>query len=157
MRCFRGLRIIRESLRDSLEVETLQGENQKRVLPSGRDDIHLHTTPFVRAFLIHTRCIGPAARRDALKRAPTTSYSTHRIQEPVSTLYWALVSGTTESLPWRTRGESANSGLDLIWASDMGLGRALPALIFTWGPLGLEASTETTAAVPTAVLWSPVS
>ena len=157
MRFFRGLKIIREGLRDSLEVETLQGENQKRVLPSGRDDIHLHTTPFVRPFLIHTQCIGPAAHRDALKRAATTSYSTHRIQEPMSTLYWALVSGTTESLPWRTRGESANSGLDLIWASDMGLERALPALILTWGPLGLEASTETTAAVPTAVLWSPVS
>src|SRR5712664_3050825 len=75
--------------------------------------------------------------------------------EPARALYCALVSGTTESLPWRTSGESAKSGLDLIWASDAGFGRALPALIFTCGLLGFAASTETTVAVPTAVLWSP--
>src|SRR5579885_3089285 len=36
-------------------------------------------------------------------------------------------------------------------------GRGLPALISTAGFLGLEVSTETTVAVPTAHLWSPVS
>src|SRR5258706_15554895 len=66
--------------------------------------------------------------------------------EPVSTLYCAPVSGTTERRPWRTSGESANREFDLICASDIGLGRGLPALILTCGLLGSEASTETTVA-----------
>src|SRR5713101_1991459 len=41
-------------------------------------------------------------------------------QSPVKALYWALVKGTTESLPWRTRGEVENSALDLISAKVTG-------------------------------------
>src|SRR5579884_3494745 len=54
-------------------------------------------------------------------------------------------------------GESAKRALDLISAREMAFGRGLPALISTAGFLGLEVSTETTVAVPTAHLWSPVS
>src|SRR5258706_9229113 len=75
--------------------------------------------------------------------------------EPVSTLYCAPVSGTTERRPWRTSGESANREFDLICASDIGLGRGLPALILTCGLLGSEASTETTVAVAVGVLFFP--
>src|SRR5271168_4498797 len=71
--------------------------------------------------------------------------------------YWASVRGTTERRPMRTRGESANSFLDLISARVTGLLRGLPALMFTAGTFGLEASTETTVAVPTADFVSPVS
>src|ERR1700731_4137907 len=79
-----------------------------------------------------------------------------RRYEPARNLYWALVNGTTESRPWRTSGESANSEVDFICARDTGLGRGLPALILTWGLLGSEASAETTVAVPMALFSSPV-
>jgi len=58
--------------------------------------------------------------------------------------------GTTESLPWRTSGESANNLFDLTSARETGLGIGLPALILI-GDFGSESSTETTAAVPTAL------
>src|SRR5882762_9638498 len=76
---------------------------------------------------------------------------------PVKALYCARVRGTTESLPWRTRGESANNLSSLICAKDVGFASAFPALIVTTGFLELEALTDTTLAVPTAHLWSPVS
>src|SRR2546427_3863808 len=78
-------------------------------------------------------------------------------QLPVKALYWALVKGTTESLPWRTRGEAANSGLDLISAKVTGFASAFPALILTAAFVGFERSTETTDAVPTALLRAPDS
>ena len=59
-------------------------------------------------------------------------------------MYWAAVKGTTDSLPCRTRGESAKIGSALICASDTGFASAFPALIFTAGVLGFDASTETT-------------
>ena len=68
-----------------------------------------------------------------------------------------FVKGTTESLPCRTRGESANRELALICSSDTGTARVFPALILTAGFLGSEMSTETTDAVPTALLRAPVS
>src|ERR1022692_1961803 len=43
---------------------------------------------------------------------------------PVSALYCAGVNGTTESLPWRTRGESAKSLLALISCRETGRGSA---------------------------------
>src|SRR5882672_72697 len=76
---------------------------------------------------------------------------------PIKNPYCAAVSGTTLSLPCRTKGESANSLLALTSASVTGLFNAAPALILTCGFFGSEASTETTVAVPTALLWSPVS
>src|SRR5271157_4250574 len=79
------------------------------------------------------------------------------IYSPVSALYCAFVSGTTDSRPIFTSGESANSLLALICSSDTGLARALPTLIFTTGFLGSAASTDTTVAVPTATLRPPVS
>src|SRR6266436_9707520 len=76
---------------------------------------------------------------------------------PAKNLYWAPVSGTTESRPIRTRGESLKSLLDLISPKVTGLAIGFPALISTEGFLRSAASTETTEAVPTALLWSPVS
>src|SRR5262249_468650 len=85
------------------------------------------------------------------------SYAGSGNQSPVKDLYWAAVSGTTERRPMRTRGESVNSLLDLISPSETGRVSAFPALILTTGFWGLEESTETTEAVPTADLCSPVS
>src|SRR5579884_2369964 len=45
-----------------------------------------------------------------------------RTQAPARALYWALVKGTTERRPWRTRGESAKRALDLISAREMAFG-----------------------------------
>src|SRR5512146_2287270 len=78
-------------------------------------------------------------------------------QSPLRNLNCAVFSGTTLNLPWRTNGESAKSLCALISAKVTGLPSAFPILIFTRGFLGSEASTETTDAVPTALLCSPVS
>src|SRR5258708_28497649 len=75
---------------------------------------------------------------------------------PSRNSYCLSLSGTTLSLPCRTKGESAKSLLDLIAASVIGLGSGFPALIFTRGFLGSETSLETTVAVPIALLSSPV-
>jgi len=75
----------------------------------------------------------------------------------VRALYCAEVSGTTESLPSRTRGDSANSLLALICASVHGFAIGVPALILTIGTFGLDASAEITVAVPTALFRFPVS
>src|SRR5205807_7110741 len=78
-------------------------------------------------------------------------------QSPVRSLYCAVVSATTDRRPCLTRGESANSLLALISARLTGWAIGLPALIFTRGFRGSLASTETTDAVPTTLLWFPVS
>src|SRR5215813_6439757 len=75
---------------------------------------------------------------------------------PVSHLYCAALSGTTDSRPCRTSGESANNFCCLISASVFGEAIAFPALIFTSGVFGSPSSTDTTDAVPTAVFSSPV-
>src|SRR5467141_2219169 len=93
-------------------------------------------------------CAGPQVRQDLIR---LTGHL------PVKVLYCAFVRGTTESLPWRTRGESENNLSSLIFAKDIGFASAFPALIVTTGFLESEASTETTLAVPTAHLQSPVS
>src|ERR1700722_10208937 len=79
------------------------------------------------------------------------------VQRSVRNLYCPGVSGTTESLPCRTSGESAKSLFALISPSVMGLARDFPASISTAGFLGSERSTERSEAVPTALLRSPVS
>src|ERR1700751_5028939 len=66
---------------------------------------------------------------------------------PVSFLYCASVNGTTESHPWRTSGDIANSGSDLICASVPGFASAFPALISTAGFFGFDPSTDSTEAV----------
>src|SRR5581483_4943918 len=70
----------------------------------------------------------------------------------VKCLYCAAVSGTTDNRPCRTRGDSANILLALTSASVTGFAIGFPALIFTLGFLGSLASTDTTEAVPTALL-----
>src|SRR2546430_13904004 len=85
------------------------------------------------------------------------SYTRLGTQSPVKDLYWLLVRGTTERRPMRTSGESLKSLLDLICAKDIGFASTFSALILTAGFLESEASTETTVAVPTALLRSPVS
>src|ERR1700731_1881053 len=92
-------------------------------------------------------------RRGAVPVAPTTDSANY---EAVMALYCALLSGTTERRPWRTSGESAKRELALICDRETGLARALAACIFTCGFLGSVASTETTVAVPPALLSSPV-
>src|ERR1700732_4243691 len=75
---------------------------------------------------------------------------------PVRNLNCASVSGTTLSLPCRASGDSVNNLFDLASARVTGFGFALPTLIFTCGFFASDASTETTAAVPTALFSSPV-
>src|SRR6185312_17240940 len=77
------------------------------------------------------------------------------LQRSARNLYCASLSGTTESLPWRSRGESPKSLLALISASAVGFS-FLPARIVTRGFLGSWLSTETTSAVPTVRRSSPV-
>src|SRR4029077_10463935 len=62
-------------------------------------------------------------------------------QSPVSFLYCASVKGTTESRPWRTSGDVANSGSDLICASDTGFASAFPGLLFSSRFFGMVPST----------------
>src|SRR5579872_6885034 len=76
---------------------------------------------------------------------------------PVRNLYCAELRGTTLSLPCRTSGESANDLFALTSPRVTGSPSAFPALTVTRGFFGSESSTETTVAVPTALLWSPVS
>src|ERR1700730_17095547 len=75
----------------------------------------------------------------------------------VKAAYCSSVKGTTESLPCRTSGESANSLFALICARVTGLESALPALMVTSGFWGSVALTDTTEAVPTALFSSAVS
>ena len=75
------------------------------------------------------------------------------VYSPVKNLNCAAFSGTTDNLPWRTSGESANTELAFTSASVTGLAMALPTLIFTAGFFGSLGSTETTVAVPTALFF----
>ena len=79
------------------------------------------------------------------------------VQLPVNDLYCSGVRGTTESLPILTSGEAENSLLALIAARATGLASGFPAAISICGFLGFGSFTETTDAVPTADLLSPVS
>src|SRR5437879_5138380 len=79
------------------------------------------------------------------------------VHSPVKKLYCSFVSGTTLSLPCRTKGDSANNLFAFTSASDTGRANVLPTLIFTRGFFASLASTSTTDAVPTALLRSPVS
>src|SRR5882762_10400639 len=100
------------------------------------------------------RFMGATSR---LRNFVPASYAHLGNQSPARNLYWTSVRGTTERRPILTSGESAKSFPDLISANVTGLGSGFPALISTLGFLGSEASTEATEAVPTALLWSPVS
>src|ERR1700682_4225880 len=95
----------------------------------------------------HWGCPSPGQRP-----GPTQGPESFETHSPVRNLCCSLLSGTTLSLPCRTRGESANSLLAFTSASVTGLPSGFPALIFTCGFLGSAASTETTLAVPTALL-----
>src|SRR5689334_15906230 len=76
-------------------------------------------------------------------------------QRSTRNLYCASLSGTTESLPCRSSGESPNSLLALISANVVGFS-FLPARIVTRGFLGSPLSTDTTVAVPVVRFSSPV-
>src|ERR1700692_1469581 len=75
----------------------------------------------------------------------------------VRILYCAEVSGTTESRPWRTSGESSNSESAFICARETGRFIGGPALIVIMGFFGSSSFTDSTVAVPTALFTSPVS
>src|ERR1700730_2009675 len=75
----------------------------------------------------------------------------------VRILYCAEVRGTTESRPCRTSGESSNSESAFICPRETGCFIGGPALIVMMGFLGSSLFTDTTVAVPTALLMSPVS
>src|SRR6185437_4844219 len=75
---------------------------------------------------------------------------------PVSQSYCSLLNGTTESRPCRTSGESSNRSLVFTSFSVTGCEISFPALMRTLGTLGSVASTDSTAAVPTALFSSPV-
>src|SRR6185312_482954 len=77
------------------------------------------------------------------------------VQAPVSHSYCPSVNGTTESRNCRKRIEPAKTDDSRICARVRGRLMRLPALIRTMGFFGSSASTETTAAVPTAALPSP--
>src|ERR1700688_4878793 len=66
----------------------------------------------------------------------------------VRILYCAEVSGTTESRPCRTSGESSNSESAFISAKETRRLTGGPALIVITGFLGSSLFTDTTVAVP---------
>src|SRR5437763_8102824 len=94
----------------------------------------------------------PKARASAGRTAALNHLRNHGhrlLAQPTMNLCCAAFSGTTESRPWWTSGESLNAVLALISASVTGFLSGAPALILTAGVFGSVASTETTVADPT--------